>query len=82
MRVSASIGIGASARFLRRHRSWIGHALRPGGFNPDSLIEGLGPSLADPDRKIAGFHVFTFNDLADTERWRRARLGAASAAGG
>jgi methylenetetrahydrofolate reductase (NADPH) len=38
------------------------------------LIAGLGPSLADPERKIAGFHIFTFNDLADTEAWRRQRL--------
>lgn len=80
MRVSATIGIGASARFLRRHRNWIGHALRPGGFDPDSLIEGLGPSLADPERKIAGFHVFTFNDLADTEQWRQRRLAASTSA--
>jgi methylenetetrahydrofolate reductase (NADPH) len=78
LRVSSTIGIGASSRFLRRHRSWIAHAVRPGGFSPDPLIAGLGPSLADPERKIAGFHVFTFNDVADTERWRQARLAAAA----
>ena len=74
MRVSASIGLGASARFLLRHRSWFGQALRPGGFSPDSLIAGLEPSLADPEHKIAGFHIFTFNDLADTESWRQLKL--------
>jgi methylenetetrahydrofolate reductase (NADPH) len=76
IRVSSSIGLGASARFLRRHRSLFAHALRPGGFNPDPLIAGLEPSLADPERKIAGFHIFTFNDLADTEAWRKTKLGA------
>jgi methylenetetrahydrofolate reductase (NADPH) len=74
LRISRTIGLGASTRFLRRHRSWIAHALRPHGFDPDPLIAGLGPSLADPERKIAGFHIFTFNDLADTEAWRRQRL--------
>src|SRR3990172_2222059 len=63
IRVSSSIGLGASTRFLRRHRSLFAHALRPGGFNPDPLIAGLEPSLADPERKIARFHIFTFNHL-------------------
>jgi len=74
LRMSTTIGLGASARFLRRHKSWFAHALRPGGFSPDPLIVGLEPSLADPERKIAGFHIFTFNDLADTERWRQQTL--------
>ena len=78
VRVSTSIGLGASARFLRRHRNWFAHALRPGGFSPDPLIAGLSDSLSDPERKIAGFHIFTFNDLADTEHWRRRSLEAAA----
>ena len=80
MRVSTSIGLGASMRFLRRHRSWVSHAVRPGGFSPDPLIEGIGQGLADPDRKIAGFHIFTFNDVADTEHWRARRIAAAPSA--
>ena len=78
MRVSTSIGLGASMRFLRRHRSWVSHAVRPGGFSPDPLIEGIGDRLADPDRKIAGFHIFTFNDVADTAHWRARRIAAAA----
>ncbi|HSF61300.1 MAG TPA: methylenetetrahydrofolate reductase [Gaiellaceae bacterium] len=78
MRVSTSIGLGASMRFLRRHRSWVSQAVRPGGFSPDPLIEGIGRGLADPERKIAGFHIFTFNDVADTEVWRTRRMAAAA----
>jgi methylenetetrahydrofolate reductase (NADPH) len=79
LRISRTIGIGASARFLNRHRGWVAHAIRPGGFSPDPLLAGLEPSLADPERKIAGFHIFTFNDLADTERWRRRHAAVAAA---
>lgn len=79
MRVSASIGLGASVRFLRRHRGWMSQAIRPGGFDPDPLLAGLAPGLDDPERKIAGFHIFTFNDVEDTERWRRRHLAAAPA---
>jgi len=80
LRISTTIGLGASARFLNRHRNWFTHALRPGGFSPDPLIAGLHDSLQDPQRKIAGFHIFTFNDLADTEQWRRRRVAVAAPA--
>jgi methylenetetrahydrofolate reductase (NADPH) len=74
MRISARIGLGDSARFLRTHGSMVTRLLRPAGFDPDSLIAGLEPLLADPEPKLGGFHVFTFNDVSDTERWRRGRM--------
>jgi methylenetetrahydrofolate reductase (NADPH) len=73
LRVSTRIGIGDSLRFLRKHGSFASRFLR-GGFSPDPLIDGLGTLLDDPDGKVAGFHVFTFNDVADTEAWRRRRI--------
>lgn len=74
MRVSTRIGIGESLRFLRKHNDFVTRFFRPGGFSPDRLIKGLSPVLADPEQKVAGFHIFTFNDLADTEAWRRRKL--------
>ncbi len=73
LRVSTRIGIGDSLRFLRKNGSFAGRFLR--GFDPDGLIDGLGEALVG--EKIGGFHVFTFNDLEDTERWRRERLASA-----
>jgi methylenetetrahydrofolate reductase (NADPH) len=73
LRVSTRIGIGESIRFLRKHGNFVTRFLQPGGFSPDKLIEGL--SLDDPTTRIAGFHVFTFNDLAETEAWRQKTLG-------
>jgi methylenetetrahydrofolate reductase (NADPH) len=84
LQVSRKIGIGDSARFLRRHGSWLARLLLPGAYRPDRLIRGLEPALVDPARKVAGFHVFTFNEVAETERWRRSaleRLGSAPARG-
>ena len=72
MRVSARIGIGDSLRFLRKHGGFAGRVLR--GFDPDRLVDGLGPVLAS--EKVGGFHVFTFNDVEDTEAWRQRRIGA------
>jgi methylenetetrahydrofolate reductase (NADPH) len=74
LRVSTRIGIGESIRFLRKHGNFVTRFLQPGGFSPDRLIKGLGPTLTDPESSIAGFHIFTFNDLAETEAWRLEKL--------
>ena len=76
LRVSTRIGIGDSLRYLRKNGSFASRFLR-GGFSPDPLVDGLGPVL-EGDR-VAGFHVFTFNDVEDTERWRRERLRSTAA---
>jgi methylenetetrahydrofolate reductase (NADPH) len=76
LRVSTRIGIGESLRFLRRHGDFVARFIQPGGFNPDKLIKGLAPALTGPNEKVAGFHIFTFNDLVDTEAWRQRKLAA------
>jgi methylenetetrahydrofolate reductase (NADPH) len=73
VRISMKIGLGESTRFLRAHRDWMGRlVLRR--FRPDRLIGELGPLCADPAANVAGFHLYTFNDVARTERWRRQAL--------
>jgi hypothetical protein len=37
---------------------------------------GLGPLLADPFANILGFHIYTFNRVETTERWRKDMLEA------
>jgi len=81
LRVSSSIGLGESARFIRRHRGWLPHLLRPGGYRPDRLVEGLAGTLADPADRVHGFHVYTFNEVERTERWRRTLLDRLAATG-
>ena len=72
-RVSARIGVGDSLRFLRTHKGWLGRAFS-GAFDPTPLVEGLDKSLDAERPNLAGFHVFTFNDLEGTERWRQGQL--------
>jgi methylenetetrahydrofolate reductase (NADPH) len=77
VRISMKIGLGESARFLRHHRNWMARLVTR-TFKPDPLLRALGPTIADPDAGVAGFHLYTFNEVARTERWRRqtlARLG-------
>ncbi len=74
VRISAGIGLGESARFLRRQRNWLLKLFMPGGYSPDRLIEGLKPGFADPESNIKGLHIYTFNELEQTEAWRREML--------
>jgi methylenetetrahydrofolate reductase (NADPH) len=74
LRISASIGVGESARFLKRQRNWLLKMFLPGGYSPDRLIEGLKPGFADPESNIRGLHIYTFNQVETTEAWRREML--------
>ncbi|HEY8582605.1 MAG TPA: methylenetetrahydrofolate reductase [Capillimicrobium sp.] len=78
VRISLKIGLGESVRFLGHHRSWM-RRLMTRSFKPDALIRGLEPLLAERGAGVAGFHMYTFNEVERTERWRRRaleRLGA------
>jgi len=72
--LSRRVGLGESARFLRRHGSWLGRLMLPRSYRPESLLERLTPELARTDNGIAGLHLYTFNEIAQTERWRRREL--------
>lgn len=79
LRISSRIGVGESARFARRHASWLPQLLRGGGYHPDQLVEGLAESLADPTDRVTGFHLYTFNEVSRTERWRQQKLARLTA---
>jgi methylenetetrahydrofolate reductase (NADPH) len=78
LRVSTRIGIVDSARFLRGHSNWFLRTLQPGGYNPERFVSALLPDIAAPERKVAGLHVFTFNEIEPTERWRQQMLARAA----
>ncbi|MFF4563842.1 5,10-methylenetetrahydrofolate reductase [Streptomyces sp. NPDC001435] len=72
--MATKIGVGESTRFLTRHASWFVRFAAPGGYVPERLLERSADALAAPSAGVAGLHVFTFNQVAETERWRRALL--------
>jgi methylenetetrahydrofolate reductase (NADPH) len=69
LRVSMKIGLGESARVLSHHRNWISRVFTR-QFNPDRLVRELTPCATDPAARVAGFHLYTFNEVERTERWR------------
>ena len=74
LRIATRIGVGESTRFVRSHGGLLARLFLRGRYGPGSLIERLRPALAEPANAIAGFHVYTFNELEATERWRRETL--------
>jgi len=74
LRVSTKIGVADAARFLRGHPSWVARMFLPGGYEPGRFLQAIAPVAADPSLNVAGLHVFTFNELEPTERWRREML--------
>lgn len=69
LRISTKIGLGESTRFLRAHRDWM-KRLVTRQFKPTTLVRELAPVCADPAADVAGFHLYTFNEVEKTERWR------------
>ncbi|KFG10159.1 MULTISPECIES: 5,10-methylenetetrahydrofolate reductase [Streptomyces] len=72
--MATKIGVGESTRFLTRHASWFVRFAAPGGYSPEKLLTRTEKALTDPASGVAGLHLFTFNQIAETERWRRSLL--------
>ena len=79
LEISQKVGVGDSVNFLRKTTGILGFARQligsRGKYTPDELIEGLAPYAGDPEYGIRGVHVYTFNQSADTEDWRRRTVG-------
>jgi len=71
--VSAKIGVGASLRFLSKHTG-VTSLVRRGSYSPDRLVGELLPAVEGPLNDVRGFHIFTFNQVDATERWRHGYL--------
>ncbi|MFF4040248.1 5,10-methylenetetrahydrofolate reductase [Streptomyces sp. NPDC001816] len=69
--MATKIGVGESTRFLTRHVSWFLRFAAPGGYDPERLLARGAQALTRPSAGVAGLHLFTFNQIAETERWRR-----------
>ena len=80
--ISQKVGVGDSVRFLRKTSGVLGFVRQlvgsRGKYTPDELVDGLAPYATDPEYGIRGVHIYTFNQSADTESWRRERIADAS----
>jgi methylenetetrahydrofolate reductase (NADPH) len=70
--ITARIGVADTHRFLTKNARFVARLIRSGGFyRPDGLLDGLAPIVANPVARVADIHLYTFNNVAATETWRR-----------
>lgn len=75
--IAARIGVKDAKRFLVKNLRFVTGLARSGGFyRPTSFVRDIAPLLADPTANVTGFHLYTFNAVGPTERWRRELLAA------
>jgi methylenetetrahydrofolate reductase (NADPH) len=78
LQISRKVGVGDSIAFLKKTTGVLGFVRQlvgsRGTYEPDDLIDGLGPYVGDETYNIRGVHIYTFNQTPDTESWRRERL--------
>ena len=72
--MATKIGVGDSTRFLAKHKGTLTRLAAPGGFTGEKFLERCAPALARPGSLVTGLHVYTFNQVAETEAWRREYL--------
>ena len=68
--LSFRIGVGQSLKQLKKQKGLLTKLISAKPYQPDGLLEGLRPHLDDPGLNVPGFHLYSFNDVERTERWR------------
>lgn len=76
IKTSFRIGVGDSLRFLRKRSGIAAKLMKSSTYNPDELVLSLAKYQANPANKIAGYHLFCFNQVEITEQWRLASVKA------
>lgn len=71
--MATKVGVGESTRFLARHTGWFARLATP-GYSPERLLAKVAGAVGDPYYGVAGLHLFTFNQVAETEAWRQRLL--------
>ena len=72
IRMGMRLGVGASLRYVQKNRTGLLKLFSSVGYNPSDLIDPLGDEFNSLG--IEGLHMFTFNQVAATERWQQAKL--------
>ena len=76
---SLRIGVGDSLRFLKNRSDIAVELLKAKNYEPNDLLFGLAPYLTDASYDIAGYHIYCFNQVERTEKWRHDFLGELNA---
>ncbi|MBJ89975.1 MAG: methylenetetrahydrofolate reductase [Woeseia sp.] len=69
-KTSLRIGVGDSLRFLRKKSVVAAELMKSSVYRPDDLVTDIAQYKNVADTNIAGYHIFCFNQVESTEKWR------------
>lgn len=69
--MATKIGIGDSTKFLVKHTGLMARLTAPGGFTGERFLLDCSKTLGEEVAGVEGLHLYTFNQIAETEQWRR-----------
>ncbi len=70
LRTSLRLGVGDSLRFLRKKSQVATELIKSSVYNPNKLVKSISEYKNISDTNLAGYHIFSFNQIEVTERWR------------
>ena len=65
------IGVGDSLRFLRKKSQVAAELMKSSEYRPNELVSKITHYQALPETNVAGYHLFCFNQVENTEHWRK-----------
>lgn len=69
---SLRIGVGDSARALMKQSNVVRKLMAAKAYQPDEIVSHLANHVDDAEMRIAGLHLYTFNQVKATNEWREA----------
>lgn len=69
--MATKIGVGDSTKFLVKHKGLLARLTAPGGYTGERFLEQCASAFGDPHALVHGLHLYTFNQVAETEAWRQ-----------
>ena len=76
LKTSLRIGVGDSLRFLRKKSQVATELMKSSIYNPDDLVRDITEQIDINDSKLAGYHIYCFNQIETTEKWRTEIISA------
>ena len=76
LKTSLRIGVGDSLRFLRKKSQVATELMKSSIYNPDDLVRDITEQIDTNDSKLAGYHIYCFNQIETTEKWRTEIISA------
>ena len=70
LRTSLRIGVGDSLRFLKKKSKVAAELIKSSIYNPEKLVTSISEYKDIADTNLAGYHIFCFNQIEKTEKWR------------